>query len=70
MAVKDPHMKQVVRAAKYARDSMADQGEVRWFGGGTFTLRWGGNHLLLEDETETLIAGPIGEFADMEIENG
>lgn len=69
MAVKDPHMKQVVRAAKFARDSMADQGDVRWFNG-NYTLRWGGNHLILENETETLIAGPIGEFADMEIENG
>lgn len=69
MAVKDLNMKQAVLAARFIRDSMADQGEARWFDG-NFTLRWGGTQLLLENDGQTLIAGPIGEFADMEIENG
>lgn len=66
MPVKDPDMKQVVLAAKYARVSSAPDGSIRL--NDDEQIEWGLTTIVLTRHGGTIIAGPIGEFAELGIE--
>jgi hypothetical protein len=64
--VKNENMKQVVRASRFARDTGALGGWLSWPGG--YTLEWSSTVIELKQDDDILICGPIGEFADLQIE--